>query len=193
MSDGVITVRRARPASTVRTSPGSRVAGKLDIAQLYRQYGDMVLGRCRTLLGNDADAQEITQEVFLKLHRKQHLYRGEASPSTFLYKVTTTTCLNHLRSRRRRPEDPVEELPPPRRGELPTDALLESVEVRHLLDELMVDEDDRTRACLVYHYVDGMTHDETGEVLGISGAAVRKRIAKFKAKVKDRQRPWMLS
>jgi RNA polymerase sigma-70 factor (ECF subfamily) len=179
MSDVSITVRRSRPAVSAAPSAatGSRVKGKLDITQLYRQYGDMVLGRCRTLLGNDADAQEVTQDVFLKLHRKQHLYRGEASPSTFLYKVTTTTCLNRLRSRRRRPEDPVEEMPVPRGQPLRTDALLENVEVRHLIDHLMAEEDDRTRACLTYHYIDGMTHDETGEMLGISGAAVRKRIA----------------
>ena len=54
----------------------------LDIASLYRSHGDMVLGRCRALLGNEADAQETTQEIFLKLHRYQHRFRGDASPTT---------------------------------------------------------------------------------------------------------------
>ena len=41
-------------------------------------------------------------------------------------------------------------------------------------------------ACLVHHHLDGMTHDEVGELLGISGAAVRKRISTFRERVRGR-------
>lgn len=149
----------------------------LDIELLYRRYGDMVLGRCRTLLGNDADAAEASQEVFLRVFRSQDHFRGDASPSTWLYRVTTNHCLNQLRTRRRRPEDPVEDL------SFVPDSLLDGVETRNLLDRLLRDQDERTRECVVYHYVDGLTHDEVGELLGISGAAVRKRIGKFRAEI----------
>jgi RNA polymerase sigma-70 factor (ECF subfamily) len=159
----------------------------LDVVALYRGYGDLVLSRCRTLLRNDADAQDALQEVFLKLHRFRDSFRGESSPSTFLYRITTTTCLNRMRTRRRRPEDPVEELPP-----LPSsESVLDALAVRQLLDELLGDADDRTRECLVYHYVDGMTHEETGEMIGLSGAAVRKRIATFRAGLAGSRPPWL--
>ncbi len=152
------------------------MAEALDIPALYRRYGDLVLGRCRTILRDDADAQDAMQEVFLKVHRFQESFRGDSSPSTFLYRVTTTTCLNRIRTRRRRPEDPVEELPP-----LPSsDSVLDTLALRAVLDELLEDYDDKTRECLVYHYVDGMTHDEVGEMVGLSAAAVRKRIAAVK-------------
>ena len=154
------------------------VGMELDIATLYRRYGDMVLNRCRSLLGNEADAQETAQDVFLKLHRSRDRFRGEAAPSTYLFKATTTTCLNKLRTRYRRKEDMVEELPP-----VPTDTLLDSVAIRQLVQQVLQLADERTEACVVYHFVDGMTHDETGEMLGITGAAVRKRIGVFKRKV----------
>lgn len=160
-----------------------RVTAELDIPALYQRYGDLVLGRCFTLLRNDADAQDAMQEVFLKLHRFRESFRGEASPSTFLYRITTTTCLNRIRSRRRRPEDPVEELPP-----LPSsESVLDALAIRQLLDELLADTDEKTRECLVYHYIDGMTHDEVGEMVSLSGAAVRKRISTFKQGVSDRR------
>lgn len=154
------------------------MSAELDINALYRRYGDMVLGRCRFLLGNDADAQEAVQEIFLRLHRNRAGFRGEASPSTYLFKTTTTTCLNWLRTRRRRKEDSVEELP-----HVPTDSLLDRIELRQLVELLLDDEDERTQAALVYVYVDGMTQDEAGEMLGVTGAAVRKRIGQLRARV----------
>ncbi len=168
---------------------GARAAApSLDIPALYRNYGDLVLGRCRTLLRNEADAQDAAQEVFLKVHRYRESFRGESSPSTFLYRVTTTTCLNRIRSRRRRPEDPVEELPEPVG---PTDSMLDALAVRDLLERLLAGADERTQACVVYHYVDGMTHDEIGELVGITGGAVRKRISTFRAELRDSPPPWL--
>jgi RNA polymerase sigma-70 factor (ECF subfamily) len=159
----------------------------LDVEALYRRYGDMVLGRCRTLLGNDADAQETAQEIFLKLHRYRNRFRGEASPTTYLFKVTTTTCLNKLRSRRRRPEDPVEDFPT-----IPfNDSALAPYEVRDLVDKVLQIADDTTQRCVLLHYVDGMTYDEVGAILGLSGAAVRKRVSKFKNTLRDTPPSWL--
>lgn len=165
----------ARPLHSAAEQDAA-VEHSLDIPALYRRYGDLVLGRCRTILRNDADAQDAMQEVFLKLHRFRDSFRGDSSPSTFLYRITTTTCLNRIRATRRRPEDPVADLP----SIVRTDSVLDQLALRQLLDQLLLDSDPTTRECLVYHYVDGMTHDEVGEMVGLSGAAVRKRIAGFR-------------
>lgn len=164
-----------------------------DITALYRRYGAMVTHRCRNLLGNDADAQEACQEIFLKMHRYRDKWRGEASPTTYLYKVTTTTCLNRLRTRRRKPEDLVDEVPhiEPPGGYHSLSPTMKAVEIRQLVDRLLAGQDERTQACVIYHYVDGMTHDETGKILGISGAAVRKRIARFRQGVRDNPPSWL--
>jgi RNA polymerase sigma-70 factor (ECF subfamily) len=159
----------------------------LDITALYRRYGDLVLGRCRTLLGNDDDAMEMAQEIFLRLHRYQDRFRGDAAPSTYLFHVTTTTCLNHLRTRRRRREDFI--APPPR--EVGTDTLLDTIQLRDLLDRVLADADDTTRACVIYHHADGMTHDEVGALVGLSGAAVRKRIATFRRSLAEDPPAWL--
>ena len=174
--------RIARPLRSAEEAP-ARLADELDIPALYRRYGDLVRGRCRTLLRNDADAQDALQEVFLKLHRFRESFRGESSPSTFIYRITTTTCLNRIRATKRRPEDPVAELPP-----LPgNDSVLDTLALRQALEQLLLDSDPTTRECLVYHYVDGMTYDEVGEMVSLSGAAVRKRIAGFRSQVQGSQ------
>jgi RNA polymerase sigma-70 factor (ECF subfamily) len=158
----------------------------LDVEGLYRRYGDMVLSRCRTLLRSDADAEETAQEIFLRLFRYRDAFRGDASPTTYLFKITTTTCLNKLRSRRRRPEDPVEEP-----IDVPFhDSALSTYDVRDVLRHVAEITDEGTQACMVYHYVDGMTHEEIGEILGISAAAVRKRLRVLRERFRDRPPAW---
>ena len=160
-------------------------AAAIDVEVLYRRYGDMVLGRCRTLLGNDEQAQEACQDIFLRIHRYRESFRGEARPSTFLFRVTTNHCLNLLRSRKRRPETAVDDL-----SYVP-DTVLDVVELRQLLDKLLVGQDERTQQCVVHHFVDGMTHAQVGELLGVTDAAVRKRIARFRADVAHLAPPWL--
>lgn len=158
----------------------------LDVAAIYHRYGDMVLGRCRALLRNDADAQEAAQSVFLQAHRSRDTFRGDSSPATWLWKVATHTCLNRLRSKGRRPEDPVEDVPA-----VCEDSLLDRLEIRDLLDRVLTDEDEVTQCCVIYHFMDGMTHDEAGALLGLGGAAVRKRIGAFRERARQRVPDWL--
>lgn len=176
------------PAPRRRATPKAeeRVSG-LDVAALYRGYGDMVLGRCRTLLRNETDAQDACQEVFLKVHRYRDRFRHEAKPSTYLFRVTTTVCLNRIRSRSRRREDLRDEpTPVPVR-----DTYLDASELRDVLRRVLGEADEGTQACIIYHVVDGMTHQEIGDLLGLSAAAIRKRISTFKRRLAANPPPWI--
>jgi hypothetical protein len=100
-------------AEGTRPTRGASIPSQaFDLEDLYRRYGDLVIGRCRSLLGNDADAHETAQEIFLRLWRYRHGFRGDASPATYLFKVTTTTCLNRSAPGAGDPRIPFEELPP---------------------------------------------------------------------------------
>lgn len=159
----------------------------LDVEAIYRRYGDLVLGRCRTLLRNEADAQEVCQEVFLRLHRYRDSFRGDAKPSTYLFKIATSACLNKLRYRRRHPEDLVDELP----ASPVMDSMLEPHAVRDLVARVLAEADEGTQDALVYHFVDGMTYAEVGELLGVSGAAIRKRIGVFRKRLAEDPPAWL--
>ena len=105
------------------------------IERLYRSHGHLVLRRARTLLGNEADAQEALQEVFASLLRTPDAPHQSGSVVGWLYQSTTHFCLNQLRNRRtgaRLLEERVAPAMPVRAG---SDA--ESlVEVRSLLAQL---------------------------------------------------------
>lgn len=71
----------------------------LDIGQLFERYHGVVLRRCRSLLGNDADAEEAVQEVFVAAISGFGRFKLRSTPLTWLYAVATRHCLQRLRNR----------------------------------------------------------------------------------------------
>ena len=73
---------------------------------LVRQYDQAVLRLAMHLTGSDADAHDIYQEAFLKAYRHIGNFRFECSFYTWIYRIVTNLCLDHLRKRQTRREDP---------------------------------------------------------------------------------------
>src|SRR5437762_11934999 len=74
--------------------------------RLMRQYERLVLVTALRLAGNLPDAQDVSQEVFLKLYRNLGKLSSEDAVASWLYRVTVNAC--HDLRRRRRPEDPID-------------------------------------------------------------------------------------
>src|SRR6201985_148664 len=73
---------------------------------LVRQYDQAVLRLALHMTGSDADAHDIYQEAFLKAYRHIGNFRFECSFYTWIYRIVTNLCLDHLRKRQTRREDP---------------------------------------------------------------------------------------
>lgn len=67
---------------------------------IFRRYINRVYQQVIALVGNDADAEEIVQEVFLAIYRKAKSFRGDSAFSTWLYRLTLNVCLTRLRRRK---------------------------------------------------------------------------------------------
>lgn len=80
---------------------GSRAA----FEELVRRYDRDVLRLALNLMRRPEDARDVYQEAFLKVYRNLHRFRFECSFHTWLYRVVTNVCLDHLRRRQARPED----------------------------------------------------------------------------------------
>lgn len=73
--------------------------------ELVRQHDRAVLGLALRLTRSEADAQDLYQEAFLKAYQKLHSFRFECSFSTWMYRIVTNLCLDHLRKSNRRKEN----------------------------------------------------------------------------------------
>src|SRR5205807_662621 len=76
-----------------------------ELETLYRQYAPVLFRRARRLVGRDAEAWDVVQQVFERLMTSSEAFRREASPMTWLWRITTNVALNHLRSRSLREPD----------------------------------------------------------------------------------------
>ena len=74
--------------------------------ELVRHYDHAVLRLALHLTGSEADAQDVYQEAFLKAYRNVGSFRFECSFYTWIYRIVTNLCLDHLRKRQVRKEDP---------------------------------------------------------------------------------------
>src|SRR5688572_6926054 len=67
--------------------------------QLVAEYGDRVFGIALRVTGSPSDAEEVMQEAFLQAFRSWSTYRGEAAPTTWLYRIAVNAALMKVRSR----------------------------------------------------------------------------------------------
>src|ERR1700758_4857407 len=80
--------------------------------ELVRRYDRDVLRLALNLMKRTEDARDVYQEAFLKVYKNLHRFRFECSFYTWLYRIVTNVCLDHLRRRQARPEDQAPELHP---------------------------------------------------------------------------------
>ena len=67
--------------------------------ELYRAHAGKLFSVACRMLGNPSDAEDLLQEIFLSAHRKLDGFRGDSALGTWLYRLATNHCLDHLRSR----------------------------------------------------------------------------------------------
>lgn len=147
-----------------------------DIEGAFARYGPMVLRRCKALLRSEAEAEDAMQDVFVAVIRAEERLDAEA-PGALLLRVATNVCLNRLRTRRRRPETPDEQVL------LDIAQLGDDAEGRTLARTVLAKlfrRDDAltvsTRTLAVMHLVDGLTLEEVAREAGLSVSGVRKRL-----------------
>jgi RNA polymerase sigma-70 factor, ECF subfamily len=144
------------------------------VREYFDQYGPMVYRRALMLLGDRHEAEDATQEVFVRALKSVEQFRAESSVSTWLYRITTNYCLNQVRNRttRRRlleahaQEDEVDP---------------NTVEPANLIAirRLLAEADERQARAAVYVYVDGMRREEVAELLGCSVRTVGNLLDRF--------------
>ncbi len=149
---------------------------------VYRRHGFAVFKRCLGLLRDEAEAQDVAHEVFLKLLASPDEFRGAASGSTYLFAIATNLSLNRLRNQRAR-------------GAVWEAAVASSLDVRaptaegaagarEIVRRILEDTDEQTALIAVYHFVDGLSQGEIASLVGLSRLTVNRRLQELRAGAK---------
>jgi RNA polymerase sigma-70 factor (ECF subfamily) len=148
---------------------------------LYERHARAMVGFCRHFVRDGARAEELAQDVFVKLFRAAGRYRPDARFKTFLYRIASNHCLNELRRGEYEarppasatpgdPRDAADDLPSREASPLQVaEAKALEAAVREVLDRLP----DKQRAAFVLCRFEGLSYEEIAEALGTTVAAVK--------------------
>ena len=130
--------------------------------QIYRTHGRKMKSIAFNHLGTAADAEDAVQETFLKIHRAASTYSGEASFSTWVYRILINTCFDILRKRKRRgDESAIDELP---ERTAPNVDNVKKMTLRKMLNDLP----EQRRTVFNLFEIEGLSHAEIASILDIT-------------------------
>lgn len=149
------------------------------IRLLYDRYAPRVYAVVRRIAGDDDLAQDYAQEAWIRAIRALPTFRGDARFSTWLHRIAVNAALQSLRkaeTRRKREAPAPDEIPvaPTHR-----DSLLQK-RLQQALDALP----EGMRQVLILHDVEGYTHEEIGDVLGVTSGTSKSQLFKARAKMR---------
>jgi len=150
---------------------------------LMRQNERLVLATALRLTGNMEDAQDISQEVFLRLYKNLGKVQAEAALQSWLYRVTVNAC--HDLRRRKPASAPVETAAELVASGTDPQTSLTEAERRRVLEMSLRILPEKERAALVLRDLEGLSTGEVARALGSSEATVRSQVSKARAKVQD--------
>jgi len=172
--------------------------------KLVVRYQNKLIGYVARMTNGDRDeAEDIVQETFIKAYRSLDGFRGQSSFSTWIYKIATNLCIDHARSRKRRPQsaysldEPYEKDGDDKGGrEIADDRYepgkgVERDEMRQMVRETVAAMPEKQRQVLVMCDLQGMAYEEIAANLEIPLGTVKSRIFHARADLARRLRPYM--
>ena len=194
-----ISKKAAPPVSTIASEKLSeaeaiRRAGNGDrsvFEYLYQLHSRRVYALCLRMVGNTAEAEDLTQEAFLLLLRKIHTFRGESAFSTWLHRLVVNLVLMRLR-KKSPPIVPIEAAPDPDDETFSPsidigapDLLLEGSIDRINLDRCIQRLPLGYRTVFVLHDIQGYEHNEIAEILGRSVGVSKSQLHKARMRLRE--------
>jgi RNA polymerase sigma-70 factor (ECF subfamily) len=148
------------------------------LKELFNKHKDMVFRVCLRYTGNREDAEDMVQDVFLKVHNSLSKFSGRSSILTWIYRIAVNRCLDSLREKKRKKRLQMENMHELVVGNVESqgDECLAKLTVEKILEEV----NSVTREILFMTYAEGLTHQEISGTLGISRVAVTRRLTRFK-------------
>lgn len=154
---------------------------------LVRMHSGRMLSVCRRILRNDEEAKDAVQEAFVSAFRGISNFEGTSLLGTWLHRIAVNASLMRLRSKKRRPEEPIEELLPTFRDDgharvEPRDfspsalQLVESRETRDFVRACIDRLPEMYRVVLLLRDIEEMDTSEAAEILGVSEGVVKVRL-----------------
>lgn len=167
--------------------------------QVFRDYAPRIYNIARRMLGNDADAEDVTQEVLLQVIRKLDTFRGDSQLATWLHRVTVNAALAHRQKRANRQKheigEVIEELEnsqpnaPVNQWSVSPEEPVLAAEQQELIEKAIETLPEPFRDVFVLADVEGLPNSTIADMLGLSVPAVKSRLHRARLRMRDQLAP----
>lgn len=165
-------------------------------AELVNQYQQRLVSVMHHLVGSAEEAEDLAQEVFLRVYRARQKYRARSKFATWLFTIANNLALNHLRSRRRSPVVRLETRDSGPLGPRPAEQLVQdsgaqpvqrlqqeelAAVIRQALDQL----NERQRMAVVLNKYEDLNYAEIAEIMGLTVKAVKSLLCRARSNLRE--------
>ena len=187
----------SRPARTEEDAEDVRLMGLVSAGdaaafeQLVERHQRLVVGTVTRMLGNTSDAEDIAQQVFVRVWKSAKRYVPRAKFTTWLLKITRNLVFNELRRRTRHPQVPLqsetEEEERPVRDEqaVAPDASLLEQELQKAIDAAIANLPEAQRLAVILRRYEELSYEEIAETLDQSVSAVKSLLFRARTELRE--------
>lgn len=180
-----VTATRAPKATDYELAQAAAGGDMSAFEQLYERHHRRVYSLCLRMMSNTAEAEDLTQEVFIQLYRKTGSFRGESAFTTWLHRLTVNQVLMHFRKRGVKMEQTTDD------GETPVQIVqgTEDPSRMPIVDRIALDKaisqlPPGYRTVFVLHDVQGHEHEEVARMIGVSVGTSKSQLHKARMKLR---------
>ena len=148
-----------------------------EFERAYEELSPKVFNVAYRMTGSLEDAQDVLQDVFMKVWKHHKNFRGEAKLSTWIYRIAVNTAISLLR--KKKPTKPIEDFEYMPADTKPFDPRI--IKIEKAIQRLPEGE----KKVFVLHDVEGFTHEEIGEILDISQGTSKSQLHKARKKLQE--------
>ncbi len=153
--------------------------------EIYKRHYRRVFSLCLRMLQNPTEAEDLTQDVFIQLHRKISSFRGDSAFTTWLHRLTVNQVLMHFRKRVVRYEKTADEEETPIQIVPGTEnhnrmSVIDRIALKKAIQQLPAG----YKKVFLLHDVEGYEHEEVARILGCSVGTSKSQLHKARAKLK---------
>lgn len=164
--------------------------------RLIEAHQVRVVGTVAKMLGDESGAEDIAQQVFIRVWRSASRYQPAAKFTTWLFKITRNLVFNELRRRRRHPAAPLEETGEGRaqiadRDAHPPDAALLDVELEAEIQAAITALPEAQRLAIILRRYEEMSYEEIAAVMKLSVPAVKSALFRARADLRERLKKYL--
>lgn len=164
--------------------------------ELVERYQRRLVAVMHHLVGNADEAEDLAQEVFLRVYRARKRYRAQCKFSTWLFTIANNLALNHLRSRQRKPVVPLDARESGPLGPRPAEQLvhdrsahpsqrLQQAELAAVIRQALDGLNERQRLAVVLNKFEDMNYAEIAEVMGLTTQAVKSLLNRARTNLRE--------